>query len=555
MADSFGHLFVYIILLKPYSEVLTLEHRMQSPVYLSTLLADGYRLWLREKRGVSDSLFVLFDDYVFVAMMRKLLASPFVALFVACLCSCQLIWNQKPNLSVEKSDLLIVSGVKSIADSVYIVSGRKYSLCIRDHKDQNWSVSVIGGRSGIWFGLGCWDDPKNGSTLDLDTMPGFRDSLFMTLAGINVSAVARLNYALSQPDMFFRRESLNIFGPKDEWAFDTNTIFADRQAERYAGIVPKWNGKSVGLSSFIMDSRFYSRVAVHSFYDPHYLERPYCQALLGKPWNYLKFLDRKYFWWEFGDIEFQRVGNHRGVSSGCLCGDSTKKFQIKNLDLSRSLVEDCDSFFVSPKALGYSLGVSFDGAVGRANAVELKYLVVRRGSGMLFGKLWWRKKANHSLVSDWSMIPDSVQSVVPYDDCEFAFIRGEDSLWGVSEQFPVDKIKTFLGAISVSLKYPMFGVILPRNSHWSCLADSLGGWEYEACGDHPAPPILKHNGKPVSQKVTPQITPWGKMSWETRGSRIGWFLPPGQRFLPRVFRTEKAPLVDDFWATPPKGVP
>ena len=188
--------------------------------------------------------------------------------------------------------------------------------------------------------------------------------------------------------------------------------------------------------------------------------------------------------------------------------------------------------------------------------VEVSLKKVRVDPRNVLVRSFFRKRsrviaANGGVVdkqTGWSEVPPSVERLPLsiYPGIVALRVPGERNLWTIS----VEQLKHIDRE-----QQSMWALCVPKNADPSCLADSLLGWYYEACGSVPVPPTLEFQGKVVPKQSGSKITPWGRMSWETRGALSGWYLPKGQRFLPRVFRTANAPLVDDFWPNPPKGVP
>ncbi len=335
------------------------------------------------------------------------------------------------------------------------------------------------------------------------------------------------------------------------WRIDSLQFTDSRMSVVRRGIRLAWDGRPIPVASMIFDSKAYHREA-------DFLRGPSILSygsitIPDVPTLDLKFLSIPRSWPSFsGAIHFGRSNRRSGVTSRDLFDGRVK---IMDLDLSKKINTESDT--IELDFFDFQSVYPFLNRRETGN-MRMRFDVAKREDGFVCGEVFWQRigivwggeQRGPKYWSEWQAFVESVKTIKPGyalpDSLSFQRISDSVNFWCFSERAAYEM---------VLLNWGKSGLCLPRNSHWSCLADSLAGWYYEACGDNPASPILENKGKPVIQQATPQITPWGKMTWEIRGSKTGWFLPSGQRFLPRVFRTEKAPLVDDFWATPPKGVP
>ena len=327
------------------------------------------------------------------------------------------------------------------------------------------------------------------------------------------------------------------------WRFEAAKIVSSRTDFEYSGIQAYWSGIYIELAAFVMDSRSYtyrpvsvmSRESGKSMYRLSRIGDFGVGDVLGTfymqpvTWNRLgSCTNSKSF---YSERNSGRPEEFDGI------------FKIKNARIERNFFRGSDTFEVSPR--------EFSNKCANVNAyarLRFRFDALKRLDGYVYGRIFCQQML-HTEWLKWETFGDCLSSVTPRQqkDIVFSKVAGNDgNLWRISEQ----EVKK-----GVLARMKAAGYLVPRSNHGSCLADSLGGWYYEACGDFPASPILEYKSVAVKQQSGQKITPWGRMTWEARGKKTGWFLPRGQHFLPRVFRTDKAPKVDDFWATPPKGVP
>jgi hypothetical protein len=97
----------------------------------------------------------------------------------------------------------------------------------------------------------------------------------------------------------------------------------------------------------------------------------------------------------------------------------------------------------------------------------------------------------------WSEVPPSVERLPLsiYPGIVALRVPGERNLWTVSvEQLKhMDREQQSMWALSV-----------PKNADPSCLADSLIGWYYEACGSVQVPPTWNSRGESSPSNPDPK---------------------------------------------------
>jgi len=330
------------------------------------------------------------------------------------------------------------------------------------------------------------------------------------------------------------------------WRIDIELVKDLRTGGTYSFIHPFWDGCAVGVKELILDSKSYvNDFPVGIYFTIPHKEIPRNEVYLHSKiseyncYSYgFRFTDHPRLWWEYGTLieSGPRLRLRPNVPV-----DFPDKIKLKGMDLSKKIVINSETFLGFPALL---YGKIPD--VTAYKDLQLRFDVLNRLNGHVQGAIFWRQR--NAGWSAWAPMDVAIKEIYPigWDGVAFLRISSKENLWDIANS-DVDKI--------ARKRLADAGYLVPRSKHGSCFADSLGGWYYEACGDFPASPILEYKSVAVKQQSGQKITPWGRMTWEVRGKKTGWFLPRGQHFLPRVFRTDKAPKVDDFWATPPKGVP